>query len=1074
MKRMLINATQREELRVAIVDGQTLYDLDIEIPSREQKKANIYKGRITRVEPSLEACFVDYGAERHGFLPLKEVAREYFTLGLDPNKANIRDLIKEGHEVVVQVEKEERGNKGAALTTFISLAGRYMVLMPNNPKAGGVSRRIEGEDRQALKEALEHLNVPDDVGLIVRTAGLGRDAEELQWDLDYLLQLWKAISGAAQAQKAPFLIYQESKLFIRALRDYLRNDIGEILIDEESLYNDAREFMQQVMPNALRKLKMYRDETPLFSRYQIETQIESVFDRQVRLPSGGSIVVDQTEALTAIDINSSKATKGSDIEETAFNTNLEAAVEIARQLRIRDAGGLIVIDFIDMDSPKHQREVEERLKDALKLDRARVQIGRISRFGLLEMSRQRLRPSLGEATQIVCPRCEGHGHIRGVESLALSTLRLIEEHAMKDNTGQVLVQAPPTVANFMLNEKRASVVEIELRNKVHVVIVADDKLETPHIEIQRIREADMGEHSKPSYERLTAVEASAVPKMGQALGSSEQPAVSGIVPSSPAPVREESAAEPVAQAPAARQPAAAPAPAGGVISRLLGWFRGTAAPAAPAPAVKAEPAGSNRNNNRRDERARPAQGGQPQGNRQQQQRREQPQQGQKGQQQAKGGRQQPKQERPPQAQQQPKQDRQPQQPKGEGQQAAQGERKQQQPRQEQQPRQPRQPQGQGQQAQPAATAAAAAPAASHALAERPANAADAELIKNQNLVAPGETTGEAVAADTAPAVAGAAEAEGGQSRRRRGRRGGRRRRRHEDATQTGAQAAESADGQDFDDLDDEDRSEAASAAAPTATSAPAPAPVAQVTAAVVSTAAAVVHATREESPAATSDVASIKSEEAAPVAAAPAPVHAPEQVISAVAPTSFNLPTLPPIPAAEAVVEYVAEHVQVEAPAFREASNATPAHEEPVMATAAPVFEAATHSPITDVPASTTHAVEPVVTPVAVEATPIEATTTIDFRAHLDVSPKIEPVSAPISHAAVAEPAAPAVAEHNEVAVKAEHLVEPEATPVASPAQGDLLAHAALSQPQAVEPAAPHAVSEETADDVKKDASSHG
>jgi ribonuclease E len=586
MKRMLINATQREELRVAIVDGQALYDLDIEIPSREQKKANIYKGRITRVEPSLEACFVDYGAERHGFLPLKEVAREYFTPGLDPNKANIRDLIKEGHEVVVQVEKEERGNKGAALTTYISLAGRYMVLMPNNPKAGGVSRRIEGEDRQALKEALEHLTVPDDVGLIVRTAGMGRDAEELQWDLDYLLQLWKAISAAANAQKAPFLIYQESKLFIRALRDYLRNDIGEILIDEEALYNDAREFMLQVMPNALRKLKLYKDDTPLFSRYQIETQIESAFDRQVRLPSGGSIVIDQTEALTAIDINSSKATKGSDIEETAFNTNCEAAAEIARQLRIRDAGGLIVIDFIDMDSPKHQREVEERLKEALKLDRARVQIGRISRFGLLEMSRQRLRPSLGEATQIVCPRCEGHGHIRSVESLSLSTLRLIEEHAMKDNTGQVLVQAPPTVANFMLNEKRASVVEIELRNKVHVVIVADDKLETPHIEIQRIREVDMGEHSKPSYERLTAAEASPTPKMGQALGSSEQPAVSGIVPSTPAPVREEVAAPAAPVQPAARRPvAAAPAPSGGVISRLLGWFRGSSAAPAPAPAL---------------------------------------------------------------------------------------------------------------------------------------------------------------------------------------------------------------------------------------------------------------------------------------------------------------------------------------------------------------------------------------------------------------------------------------------------------------------------------------------------------
>ncbi len=610
MKRMLINATQREELRVAIVDGQTLYDLDIEIPSREQKKANIYKGRITRVEASLEACFIDYGAERHGFLPIKEIAREYFTPGLDPNKANIRELLKEGQELVVQVEKEERGNKGAALTTFISLAGRYMVLMPNNPKAGGVSRRIEGEDRQALKEALDHLKVPDDVGLIVRTAGMGRDAEELQWDLDYLLTLWRSISEAASKQRAPFLIYQESKLFIRALRDYLRNDIGEILVDEESLYNDAREFMQQVMPNALRKLKLYKDDTPLFSRYQIETQIESVFDRQVRLPSGGSIVVDQTEALTAIDINSAKATKGGDIEETAFNTNCEAAVEIARQLRIRDAGGLIVIDFIDMDSPRHQREVEEKLKDALKLDRARVQIGRISRFGLLEMSRQRLRPSLGEATQVVCPRCEGHGHIRGIESLSLSTLRLIEEHAMKDNTGQVLVQAPPEVANFMLNEKRASVVEIELRNKVHVVIVADDKLETPHIQIQRIKEAEMGEHSKPSYERLTAVEASPIPKMGQALGSSEQPAVSGVVPSSPAPVREETAAPAPVAAPPRRAPAAAaPAPSsGGILSRLLGWFRGpeetTAKSAPPSP----NDASHRRPGSRRDERVRTGQG----------------------------------------------------------------------------------------------------------------------------------------------------------------------------------------------------------------------------------------------------------------------------------------------------------------------------------------------------------------------------------------------------------------------------------------------------------------------------------
>ncbi len=576
MKRMLINATQREELRVAIVDGQNLYDLDIEIPSREQKKSNIYKARVTRVEPSLEACFIDYGADRHGFLPLKEISREYFKAGLDPHKAGIRELLKEGQELIVQVEKEERGNKGAALTTFISLAGRYMVLMPNSPKAGGVSRRIEGEDRAALKEALGHMDLPENMGLIVRTAGLGRDAEELQWDLDYLLQLWKSIAAAADTKKSPFLIYQESKLFIRALRDYLRSDIGEILIDEAELYQDAHEFMQQVMPNALHKLKLYEDTTPLFSRYQIETQIESAFDRTVRLPAGGSIVIDQTEALTAIDINSARATKGSDIEETAFHTNCEAAVEIACQLRIRDAGGLIVIDFIDMDSPKHQREVEEKLREALKRDRARVQLGRISRFGLLEMSRQRLRPSLGEATQIVCPRCDGHGQIRSVESLSLSTLRLIEEYAMKDSTGQVLVQAPSSVANFLLNEKRASVVEIEMRHSVHVVVVADPHLETPHLEIQRIREADMGEHSKPSYERLTPVAEEPLRKMGQDLGSSEQPAVSRVVPSTPAPLREIAATSPSPQPTTPPAPSSPPATRsdGGLMSRLFGWLNG--------------------------------------------------------------------------------------------------------------------------------------------------------------------------------------------------------------------------------------------------------------------------------------------------------------------------------------------------------------------------------------------------------------------------------------------------------------------------------------------------------------------
>jgi len=819
MKRMLINATQREELRVAIVDGQNLYDLDIEIPSREQKKANIYKGRITRVEPSLEACFVDYGAERHGFLPLKEISRDYFNPNAE-GKSNIRELLKEGQEIIVQVEKEERGNKGAALTTFISLAGRYMVLMPNNPRAGGVSRRIEGEDRQALKEALEHLSVPDEMGLIVRTAGMGRDAEELQWDLDYLLQLWKSISAAATSQKAPFLIYQESKLFIRALRDYLRNDIGEILVDEESLFKDARDFVQQVMPNNLRKLKLYQDPTPLFSRYQIETQIESIFERNVRLPSGGSIVIDQTEALTAIDINSSKATKGSDIEETAFNTNLEAATEIARQLRIRDAGGLIVIDFIDMDSPRHQREVEERLKDALKADRARVQIGRISRFGLLEMSRQRLRPSLGEATQNVCPRCEGHGHIRSVESLGLSTLRLIEEHAMKENTGQVLVQAPPSVANFMLNEKRASVVEIELRHSVHVVVVADDKLETPHLEITRIREADMGEHSKPSYERTTPVVATALPKMGQMLGSGEQPLVTGVVPSSPAPIRDDEPEAVAAPAQAVRNTAPA-APTGGFFSRLFsGLFGGGAKPAPAAAATPAPASGrreesrsggrSDRNDrNRRDERRSEGRGeGRGKGEQRQGQRKDKENtQGRQAQQQPK-----PKQEKgqqPRQGEEKAARQKDGQQGQG-GRQGGRQDPQEKNPnnenRRQQQPRNERQPQGEkADKAEKTEKVASQAQAPRHQ-AEKPAVAAaavaDETLLTNTAAELPLTTgeTAEGDIADGSPQGEGNREAGEGGQRRRRGRRGGRRRRRQEDGAQAGAIEG----GTEGADLDDEE------------------------------------------------------------------------------------------------------------------------------------------------------------------------------------------------------------------------------------------------------------------------------
>src|SRR5690554_1606637 len=470
MKSMLINATHPEELRVALVDGQRLFDLDIESSTREQKKSNIYKGRITRVEPSLEAAFVDFGADRHGFLPLKEISKEYFkkSPGQIEGKINIKDVVSEGQEVIVQVDKEERGNKGAALTTFISLAGRYLVLMPNNPRAGGISRRIEGDDRTELRESMRNVNVPNKMGVIVRTAGIGRTPEELQADLDYLVRLWGAITRASDDRSAPCLLLQESNVIIRAIRDYLRPDIGEILIDTPQAYEEAINFVEQVMPAVQHKFKLYEDTTPLFNRFQIETQIESAFQREVKLPSGGSIVIDPTEALVSIDINSSRATKGSDIEETALNTNLEAADEVARQLRLRDMGGLVVIDFIDMLSPKHQRDVENRLKQALEMDRARVQVGRISRFGLMEMSRQRLRPSLEESSGHVCPRCNGTGVVRDIQSTGLSILRLIEEEAAKENTGQIRAIVPVSVGTFLLNEKRALIAEIEARHQTRV------------------------------------------------------------------------------------------------------------------------------------------------------------------------------------------------------------------------------------------------------------------------------------------------------------------------------------------------------------------------------------------------------------------------------------------------------------------------------------------------------------------------------------------------------------------------------------------------------------------------------
>ena len=553
MKRILINATQKEELRVAMVEGQKLYDLDIEIPSREQKKANIYKGTITRIEPSLEAAFIDYGADRHGFLPFKEVARSYFSdeAKKGDGRPDIKTALREGQEVVVQIDKEERGNKGAALTTFISLAGRYMVLMPNNPRAGGVSRRIEGDDRSEIREIMANLNTPEGMGLIVRTAGVGRNQEELQWDLNYLIQVWTAIDAASQ-KPAPFLIYQESNVIIRALRDYFRNDIGEILIDDPEVFKTAEDFIKQVMPNNLKKIKLYEDVIPLFNRFQIESQIESAYQREVRLPSGGAIVIDHTEALISIDVNSARATKGSDIEETAFNTNLESADEVARQLRLRDLGGLVVIDFIDMVSNRHQREVENRLRDALKVDRARVQVGRISRFGLLEMSRQRLRPSLGEATQIVCPRCSGHGSIRSTASLAVSVIRLLEEEALKEQTGQVNLQAPVDVATYLMNEKRDSITDIQKNTSVKIVIIPNPGMVTPQYEIVRVRNNEQEEvSSSSSYQLMTDMtEESTLQNASTESVKIEQPAVRSVSPVALIPAQ----SEPVAVSSANKKP----------------------------------------------------------------------------------------------------------------------------------------------------------------------------------------------------------------------------------------------------------------------------------------------------------------------------------------------------------------------------------------------------------------------------------------------------------------------------------------------------------------------------------------
>ncbi|WP_286069093.1 Rne/Rng family ribonuclease [Stenotrophomonas sp. 57] len=1052
MKRMLINATQAEELRVAIVDGQSLYDIDIEQPSKEQKKSNIYKGRIFRIEPSLEAAFVEYGGGRHGFLPLKEISRDYFQAGVDHNKAGIRELLKEGQEIVVQVDKEERGNKGAALTTFISLAGRYMVLMPNSPSAGGVSRRIEGEDRAALKEALDKLNIPDDMGVIIRTAGVGRDAEELQWDLDYLLNVWRAIAEAALSKPAPFLIYQESRLIVRALRDYLRADIGEILVDTEEMYEHAREFMQQVMPQTLRKLKHYKDDIPLFNRFQIESQIEGAYERNVRLPSGGSIVVDQTEALTAVDVNSSRATKGSDIEDTAFQTNLEAAEEVARQLRLRDLGGLVVIDFIDMASNKHQREVENRLANALKYDRARVQVGRISRFGLLEMSRQRLRPSLGESSQIVCPRCDGHGRMRSVESLSLSIIRVAEEHAMKENTGQVLVQAPVEIANYLLNEKRSALREIEQRHEAPIVIVADEQLHTPHYTVTRLRENELGEESsKPSYQRGTPRKLP-VHALTKGQLNIPPPAVTQVKHSSPAPVREEAEPAKAAPAPVAAAPVAA-APSGGVIGWLKRVFGGEPAPA-PAPAAPAarqqqdggrKDRNKDRNKDRKDRRDENRGNG---GNGNAQQQKDGGNRKDRGEQRNKDGRN----GNNGNAQQQPQQGKQKEPQQKDGQQQPQQQNKprnEQQGQNQQQPKlkQPKQPRPQQDGDKPAekpqrnvaeapvegVTAAAAVAATAVAANVVTAQEATAPVAAVAPVTtAPADATAPVdTAADTgndAVAVTGeetAADAHGeqageGATRRRRGRRGGRRRRRG------GAENAAGGDGLG-DDQDEGDEGDDAEGVEPNVDSAAPATPV------------AAAQPTRSQPEFDFDDDAEPVAVEAEkPVRAAAAAVAAPVTVVSsavveAAAPITAEMPA--PVETA-AKAEPVSSPVQTSmldaidaATPAQPVAVAPPAVEaKPVAVEAAPVAEVA---PVIEAkPAAVESAPVAEAKPAAIEAAPVvEAKPEIVEAAPLvEAKPVVEPV-------VVAEqPVAPVVVEAAPVeaaAPVADAVVTPLIDPVA-------------------------------------------
>ncbi|MBR8316573.1 Rne/Rng family ribonuclease [Burkholderia dolosa] len=962
MKRMLFNATQQEELRVAIVDGQKLIDIDIETAGREQRKGNIYKGVVTRIEPSLEACFVNYGEDRHGFLPFKEVARQYFKEGVDMRSARIQDALREGQELIVQVEKEERGNKGAALTTFISLAGRYLVLMPNNPRGGGVSRRIEGDERQELRETMAQLQIPDGMSMIARTAGIGRSAEELQWDLNYLLQLWRAIEAASQSGNPgqPMLIYLESSLVIRAIRDYFQPDIGEILIDTTEIYDQARAFMDIVMPDNVSKVKRYHDDVPLFSRFQIEHQIETAYSRTVPLPSGGAIVIDHTEALVAIDVNSARATKGADIEETATRTNLEAADEVARQLRLRDLGGLIVIDFIDMESAKSQREVEQRLKDALKHDRARVQMGKISRFGLMELSRQRLRPALSEGSHVTCPRCNGTGHIRDTESSALQVLRIIQEEAMKENTAAIHCQVPVEVTAFLLNEKRQEINKIESRFKVGIVLIPNKHLDTPHYKLERLRHDDarlddpraswkMAEEAARELESETGYS-----KRAADVKPKQEAAVKGITPERPAPsAAPQRPVEPVA-APA---PAPVAAASGGFIGWLKGLFGMSPAPA-PAPAAPA-PAKEQASRPARERAEKAEQRGERGGDRNRN-RRGGAQQAQGGRDQAANGRGQPqRQEREGKEAREPRDGR-------EGRESREGRgqrdgreprepRESRDPREPRESREPREPRERTEQPEAVDAAGRGERQDRGERRERSERRKPTQHAATLETVTRGEshaeTEADKAAAAALPGADAAADAEAGardgeeRRRRRRGRRGGRREREDEGAVVEQGAHGESAV--------QAVTSDAAIAAEPTRTEAPAAAVAVAAAGAVVAEAALEQHA--EPVASAAADAQSTAAVEVAAARAEAAPAAPVEQPAAVQAAESVSVPVAPvaavdsgPVPVAVSPTDAFEVPVAVEAPqpapvaqvAPAVTTEAAPTAAEPAPVAAAPIESA--------------------------------------------------------------------------------------------------------------------------------------